>query len=92
MAIYWHRFGTIDHIDHCIQAIREALTCAADNVMDSFIDREDSGHSEVWFESMHTCHDWDAIQRWAKKNRSPYLFDDTLMAHGSLVVDPEYHV
>lgn len=64
--------------------------CIADTAMDSFIYREDSGHSEVWFESMHTCHDFNAIQKWAIENRSPYKFSDNVMAHGALEFDPEY--
>ncbi|KAF8314712.1 hypothetical protein DL93DRAFT_2057994 [Clavulina sp. PMI_390] len=79
------RYGKIDHINHCIQAIREALMCYADRTLDPFLEPNDRDHSQVSFESYHTCRDFGAIQKWAQEHQSPFKFSDVVMAHGALV-------
>ncbi|KAF8312634.1 hypothetical protein DL93DRAFT_2168257 [Clavulina sp. PMI_390] len=78
-------YGTIDHIDHCIQAIRETLMCHADRTLDPYVKPSDRNRTQVSFESYHTCRDFGAIQQWARDNQSPFKFSDTVLAHGSLV-------
>lgn len=55
-----------DHIDHCMNHIRQSLQCrpdlspAAMHVFDDLDGKYFLGNAE-----RHTCYDWDSIMRWA---------------------------
>jgi len=55
------------HIDHCINAIREALMCSSDVTPITFHYVSDEDHHVFPnLAATHTCRDFDAIKDWAK--------------------------
>ncbi|KUI68419.1 hypothetical protein VM1G_04649 [Cytospora mali] len=82
-GFYPHRYnsslldedGNVDyhkwnHIDHCIETIRRALTCHADTAAMTFDWVEDSSivlHPEI----THTCRNFDVIRDWAYERHVP---------------------
>lgn len=54
-----------DHLDHCINNVREALMCNAD-LTPVVVQWDPATHWHyAHLDVVHTCKDWDAIQRWA---------------------------
>lgn len=56
-----------DHIDHCINALRETVMCSAD-ITPNVWQRDSGSHniSIVHFNTLHTCRNFDALRDWAK--------------------------
>lgn len=64
-----------DHLDHCINNIRESLTCNADLTPITYHWNEGWQVSNIDFNVVHTCVSWDAIQAWAVENKAHVKFD-----------------
>jgi len=64
----------LDHVDHCINAVRQSLMCNADISPDVWQSRRNpkTGYkiSEIHFNSLHTCRNYNVIQKWAHE-RTP---------------------
>lgn len=54
-------------VDHCINALREALMCSSDVTPITFhVVSEEDSHVFPNLAAVHTCRDFEAIRRWAK--------------------------
>ncbi|KKZ61176.1 hypothetical protein EMCG_04225 [[Emmonsia] crescens] len=55
-----------DHVDHCIDMVRQALMCHADTTLitwnGTFVDAEPD------FYAKHQCRNFDLIHKWSKKH------------------------
>ncbi|OTB00953.1 hypothetical protein M426DRAFT_266737 [Hypoxylon sp. CI-4A] len=91
VRIYLHRdhyeikeknFG--QHIDHCLENLRQYVMCKADLSINTF--EWIPNYSRPWpnFDVVHECANWDSIKEWARAN-SFDGFDNTLIQH------PDYH-
>jgi len=83
----------VDHIDHCINSIRESLMCNADLSPDVWqVDPRDKV-SKIQFNSVHTCRDWSSIQEWAHGARSPiFEFSDKTKIGGDIIATTSHSV
>lgn len=55
----------VDHIDHCLNAVRQSLMCSAD-ITPLVWQRDEGTHvSQIHFNTVHTCRNWSAVQKWA---------------------------
>ncbi|POS76108.1 hypothetical protein DHEL01_v205503 [Diaporthe helianthi] len=66
---------TKQHIEHCLESLRQATMCAANMNMERFEFIHYPGQDEfvpklVGQHETHTCRDWDAIKRSIRKMRS----------------------
>ncbi|KAL0944873.1 uncharacterized protein CTRU02_202760 [Colletotrichum truncatum] len=66
---------TKQHIEHCLESIRQATMCAANMNMERFEFIHYPGHTDfvpklVGQHETHTCRDWDAIKRNIQKVRA----------------------
>lgn len=54
-----------DHLDHCINNVRQALMCNAD--LTPVVVQWDAETRRNWarLDVVHTCKDWDAVHQWA---------------------------
>lgn len=93
----------IDHADHCLNTIRETITCHADTTPNVWRrhhrsgkpghhhgkrhghhDDDDRGNENedeelvARYDTAHTCRNYDAIQDWGHKHRTPrpLLYED----------------
>ena len=56
------------HVDHCIELLRQASICRPDTSLTTFIWHESTGLPMFNVsESVHTCVDWDAFMEMEKK-------------------------
>ncbi|KAH1509657.1 hypothetical protein KXX25_004683 [Aspergillus fumigatus] len=65
------------HLDHCIEMIRQSLTCSADITVDVWAWNEQKQMVTVRADNMHTCRDFEAIRQWALE-RPAGEFDRTI--------------
>lgn len=63
-----HNMMNIDHIDHCIDSIRQSLMCSADVTPLTWAWDEEDQKLEPVATIMHTCRDFDAVREWAREN------------------------
>ncbi|KAH3297195.1 hypothetical protein KXV87_005373 [Aspergillus fumigatus] len=68
------------HLDHCIEMIRQSLTCSADITVDVWAWNEQKQMVTVRADNMHTCRDFEAIRQWALE-RPAGEFDRTIHMH-----------
>lgn len=67
----------MEHIDHCIDSIRQSLTCNAD--ISVLVWKWDAGEQRnvPQAEVSHTCRKFDKIQEWARERSGSQDWDDT---------------
>jgi hypothetical protein len=63
----------MDHIDHCIDSIRQSLMCSSDISAISWSWSEDENRAKKDVTTIHTCRDFEAIKEWAIQNRAEYF-------------------
>ncbi|KAF6788128.1 hypothetical protein CSOJ01_15098 [Colletotrichum sojae] len=63
----------IEHLEHCIDALRQSLMCSADVTPIPWIWREEDHEAKAVAEIAHTCRDFEAIRAWAKENRAEHF-------------------
>ncbi|WYZ45800.1 hypothetical protein EsH8_IX_000025 [Colletotrichum jinshuiense] len=64
-----------DHIDHCVDAIRQSLTCNADiSVLTWGWSKEKKKNLEMGT-IVHTCRRFDKIQEWAREHAVYHIMD-----------------
>lgn len=61
-----------DHIDHCMNHIRQSLQCRPDLTPAAMHVFEDTDGSQFFLGNArrHTCYDWDGIMSWANARQS----------------------
>ena len=57
--------------DHCVDALRERISCTADIGVVAFLWRDEDGALMPDFEREHKCHDHKAVISWYKENALP---------------------
>jgi DNA mismatch repair ATPase MutS len=66
----------VDHIDHCVDAIRQSLMCTADvSVLVWRWNKKRQQNMEVG-QIAHTCRNFEKIQAWAKERAVYSGFDE----------------
>ncbi|KAF7978050.1 hypothetical protein HWV62_1675 [Athelia sp. TMB] len=72
-----------DHIDHCVNSIRESLTCSADITPNTWIWNQEKQMAAPRLDNMHMCRNFDKIQEWARAremtapwNKTVHVEDD----------------
>ncbi|ORY58738.1 uncharacterized protein BCR38DRAFT_413057 [Pseudomassariella vexata] len=55
----------VEHQDHCVEALREALLCGSDITTHSWKYRPDGLHIVTSGMAKHSCRDFDAVKQWA---------------------------
>ncbi|KAF8319621.1 hypothetical protein DL93DRAFT_102637 [Clavulina sp. PMI_390] len=79
---------TYDHVDHCINSVREALMCNPDLTPVVWQWDEASQKSGPKIDVVHTCANFNAIQEWGKKWKLPYHIDDSVHVHDDWTHSP----
>lgn len=74
----------IEHIDHCIDTIRQSLMCAVDVTPLPFIWVEEDKSVKEVAAVLHTCRDFDAVKAWAQEHHI-HTFDRTQHVHDDLL-------
>jgi hypothetical protein len=74
----------IEHIDHCIDTIRQSLMCAVDVTPLPFVWVERDQRVKEVAAVIHTCRDFDAIKDWAQEHHIK-KFDRTKHVHDDLL-------
>ncbi|KAJ7732828.1 hypothetical protein B0H16DRAFT_1580446 [Mycena metata] len=74
-----------DHLDHCVNSLRLALTCAADITPHIWRWNEKSQQSTGRSNVVHTCKNWDAIHEWAERTRITTHYNYTIHVLDDLV-------
>ncbi|KAF7975505.1 hypothetical protein HWV62_9437 [Athelia sp. TMB] len=84
--------GVFDHVDHCLNAIRESLVCNADLTPVTWHWNERDQISGVEFNAVHTCVNWDNIHAWAAENAARIKFNAHHHVQDDLVFpdDPKF--
>lgn len=58
-----------DHVDHCIETLREALMCNADLTPYLWYDNSATGQpAKEDFEASHKCVRWDPLVEWVRNH------------------------
>jgi hypothetical protein len=75
--------GPFDHIDHCIQSLRESITCSADITPNVWLWEDRYGFNIPRIDTVHTCRNFQKINDWAEPrsidapwDRSVHMLDD----------------
>ncbi|KAF2010396.1 hypothetical protein BU24DRAFT_454773 [Aaosphaeria arxii CBS 175.79] len=69
-----------EHLDHCLDVIRQYIMCNADVTVNTYTWRDDKQKPWPVFTSKHKCVDWDALHGWAL-DHSFDGFDPALIRH-----------
>ncbi|EER24665.1 hypothetical protein CPC735_060350 [Coccidioides posadasii C735 delta SOWgp] len=80
--------SVVDHVDHCIDIVRQALMCQADTTLITFNDDGALSPVKPDFEATHACQNFDKVHDWARERefnmteeaiRNPKPFRDDLI-------------
>ncbi|KAJ6443436.1 alpha 1,3-mannosyltransferase [Purpureocillium lavendulum] len=64
----------IDHIDHCIDILRQQIMCSSDTTPNVFqFSPKDSG-IRAFASVLHKCRDFNKIKKWAEDHRAPITY------------------
>lgn len=68
----------MEHIDHCIDALRQHLMCNVDvsPINWRWVEKDHKAYEIA--QIAHSCKNWDAIRDWALDNRLTVPFDDSV--------------
>lgn len=72
----------IEHLEHCIDALRQSLMCSADVTPIPWKWREEDHEAKAVAEIAHTCRNFEDIRVWAKENQVKD-FDRTIYVEDS---------
>jgi hypothetical protein len=75
-----------EHVEHCIDALRQSLMCSADITPLPWMWVEEDQQAKVFAEVLHQCRDFSLIQKWGMEHHldkfNPYIHvDDPLQDH-----------
>lgn len=65
---------SIEHIEHCVDDLRQGLMCSANITPVPWRWIEDNNASKAVSDLVHTCRDWNKIAEWARE-RTIKTFD-----------------
>lgn len=65
-----HELMGIEHIDHCIDSLRQSLMCASDLTPYPFIWDEEAQLIKEVGKVLHVCRDFGAVRQWGLKNHA----------------------
>jgi hypothetical protein len=83
-----HDLMGIEHIDHCIDTIRQSLMCASDITPLQFVWIEAEQRTMEVARVLHTCRDFEQVREWGRRHHiGP--FDRTRKVDDPLDNDPE---
>ena len=68
-----------DHLDHCIDAVRQELMCRAEVTFVTYSWRPDLAFPWATLSYPHTCVNWDSILGWAKSRYVNIFEKDVLV-------------
>ena len=60
----------MDHLDHCIDSVRQSLMCSSDISTITWTWDEEDQMSKPQADMIHTCRDFEAIRDWGLKNQA----------------------
>jgi Mycotoxin biosynthesis protein UstYa len=63
----------MDHIDHCIDAMRQSFMCSADISPITWKWDEVSQSARGQLTTPHTCRDFEAIREWALEHQTEHF-------------------
>lgn len=76
---YQHALGAnstnmnMNHIDHCIDSMRQSFMCSAD-ISPIFWKWDEEKHKAVGrLDTLHTCRDFDAIREWGIEHQAKHF-------------------
>ncbi|KAJ7596521.1 hypothetical protein C8J56DRAFT_1158593 [Mycena floridula] len=72
----------VDHLDHCVDTLREAVTCTSDVTPLVWAWNDTRNKPEPQFNAFHVCRDFPAIQEWAHENRLEVPHENHVHAEG----------
>jgi hypothetical protein len=68
-----------DHTDHCINSLRESLTCSVDISPIIWTWDDERSKSLPRLEAVpHVCRNFEKIREWAQKHKLGSFFDDSV--------------
>ena len=73
-----------DHLEHCIDDLRQSLMCSSDITPLPWTWVEADQESKEVAEVVHTCRNFEAIRGWAKENQAKH-FDRHTYVHDDLM-------
>lgn len=70
----------MQHLDHCIQVLRQAIQCSSD-ITPMVLARDPVSMGAKWvMAARHTCRNFDQIHQWARERTMTEPFDyDTIV-------------
>src|ERR1700734_3143685 len=70
--------GSFDHVDHCIQSLRESITCSADITPNVWLWEDKYSFNIPRIDTVHTCRNFEKIKDWAETRSVDTSFDRSL--------------
>lgn len=67
----------IEHIDHCVDSIRQSLMCSSDISTIPWAWDDQDNMAKAVASNLHTCRDFERIWEWSKQHVIG-LFDQTI--------------
>lgn len=83
---------SLDHIDHCIDSLRQLVMCRTDVAIQTYSWIPTLRIPWANFETEHECQNWDALDGWASQ-RAFDLYDPKMLRHptlGNVAADPAF--
>jgi hypothetical protein len=83
--------------DHCIESIRQSLTCSADISTVNYLWLQDAKFMQAQINSVHTCRNYEKIRDWAfdryvdKSNSRSRVENGRIVDYSSWGPDPSKH-
>ena len=59
----------IEHLEHCIDSLRQSLMCSVDVTPIPWVWWEQDQEAKAVAEIAHTCRNFDDVKDWAKQNQ-----------------------
>jgi hypothetical protein len=71
----------LDHVEHCIEALRIVLMCHADTTP-YLIEEDNDGQSIIRSDALYRCRKWNKLTEWAGKHIvQPYNATEERIKH-----------
>lgn len=74
---------SLDHVDHCIDSLRQLVMCRTDVAIQTYSWIPNLRIPWANFETEHECQNWDALDGWASL-RAFDIYDPKMLRHPTL--------
>ena len=74
---------SLDHVDHCIDSLRQLVMCRADVAVQTYSWIPTLRIPWANFKTEHECQNWDALDDWASQ-RAFDIYDPKMLRHPTL--------